>query len=134
MYDDEVDNAVEGLTSMLEPVMIVFLALIVGTIVIAPVPAAHQHHQRNAKSVMKISSHTRGAFTLIELLVVIAIIAILAGLTLGTAGYVRQKAARQLTESQSKAFEAALERYKAENGDYPRVQQRRSELHVGAER
>jgi type IV pilus assembly protein PilC len=35
VYDDEVDNAVAGLTSMLEPVMIVFLALIVGTIVIA---------------------------------------------------------------------------------------------------
>jgi type IV pilus assembly protein PilC len=35
VYDDEVDNAVEGLTSMLEPLMIVFLALVVGTIVIA---------------------------------------------------------------------------------------------------
>lgn len=35
VYDDEVDNAVEGLTSMLEPIMIVLLALIVGTIVIA---------------------------------------------------------------------------------------------------
>lgn len=35
VYDDEVDNAVEGLTSLLEPIMIVLLALIVGTIVIA---------------------------------------------------------------------------------------------------
>lgn len=35
VYDDEVDNAVEAMTSMLEPIMIVFLALIVGTIVIA---------------------------------------------------------------------------------------------------
>ena len=35
VYDDEVDNAVDGLTSLLEPVMIVILALIVGTIVIA---------------------------------------------------------------------------------------------------
>jgi type IV pilus assembly protein PilC len=35
VYDDEVDNAVAGLTAMLEPVMIVFLALVVGTIVIA---------------------------------------------------------------------------------------------------
>ncbi len=35
VYDDEVDNAVAGLTSLLEPVMIVFLAVIVGTIVIA---------------------------------------------------------------------------------------------------
>ncbi len=35
VYDDEVDNAVAGLTSLLEPIMIVILALIVGTIVIA---------------------------------------------------------------------------------------------------
>ena len=35
LYDDEVDNAVAGLTSLLEPVMIVLMAVIVGTIVIA---------------------------------------------------------------------------------------------------
>jgi len=34
-YDDDVDTAVEGLTSLLEPLLIVFLAVIVGTIVIA---------------------------------------------------------------------------------------------------
>ena len=35
LYDEEVDNAVAGLTSLLEPVMIVLMAVIVGTIVIA---------------------------------------------------------------------------------------------------
>jgi type IV pilus assembly protein PilC len=35
VYDDEVDNAVGAMTSLLEPIMIVFLAVIVGTIVIA---------------------------------------------------------------------------------------------------
>jgi type IV pilus assembly protein PilC len=35
VYDDEVDNSVAALTAMLEPLMIVFLALVVGTIVIA---------------------------------------------------------------------------------------------------
>src|SRR5438067_2158975 len=35
VYDDEVDNSVAALTCMLEPIMIVFLALIVGTIVLA---------------------------------------------------------------------------------------------------
>jgi len=35
VYDDEVDNAVSALTSLLEPIMIVFLALIVGVIVLA---------------------------------------------------------------------------------------------------
>jgi len=35
VYDEEVDNATSALTSLLEPVMIVFLAVIVGSIVIA---------------------------------------------------------------------------------------------------
>lgn len=34
-YDEEVDNAVAGLTSIIEPIMIVFMAVMVGTIVIA---------------------------------------------------------------------------------------------------
>jgi type IV pilus assembly protein PilC len=34
-YDDEVDNAVSAMTSLLEPIMIVFLAIVVGSIVIA---------------------------------------------------------------------------------------------------
>lgn len=35
VYDDEVDNAVTSLTSILEPIMIVFLALVVGSVVFA---------------------------------------------------------------------------------------------------
>jgi type IV pilus assembly protein PilC len=35
VYDEEVDNAVAAMTAALEPIMIVFLALVVGTIVIA---------------------------------------------------------------------------------------------------
>jgi type IV pilus assembly protein PilC len=35
MYDEEVDTAVAGLTSLIEPVMIVLMAVIVGTIVVA---------------------------------------------------------------------------------------------------
>ena len=35
VYEDEVDNSVSALTSMLEPLMIVFLAVVVGTIVMA---------------------------------------------------------------------------------------------------
>jgi type IV pilus assembly protein PilC len=34
-YDEEVDNAVAAMTSLLEPIIIVFLAVIVGSIVIA---------------------------------------------------------------------------------------------------
>jgi type IV pilus assembly protein PilC len=45
-YDDEVDNAVAGLTSIIEPIMIVFMAVMVGTIVIAlflPLVSIIQH-------------------------------------------------------------------------------------------
>ena len=35
VYEEEVDRAVEALTSLIEPFMIVFLAVVVGTIVIA---------------------------------------------------------------------------------------------------
>jgi type IV pilus assembly protein PilC len=45
-YDEEVDNAVAGLTSVIEPIMIVFMALMVGTIVIAlflPLVSIIQH-------------------------------------------------------------------------------------------
>ena len=34
-YDDEVDNAVSAMTSLLEPILIVFLAVVVGSIVLA---------------------------------------------------------------------------------------------------
>jgi type IV pilus assembly protein PilC len=35
VYEEEVDNAVAGLSSLIEPILILFLALVVGTIVIA---------------------------------------------------------------------------------------------------
>jgi type IV pilus assembly protein PilC len=34
-YDEDVDTATAAMTSLLEPVMIVFLALVVGTIVVS---------------------------------------------------------------------------------------------------
>lgn len=60
-----------------------------------------------------------GGFTLIELLIVISIIAILASLVLSAAGYVQKKGARSRAEAEIAALEAALESYKADNGDYP---------------
>lgn len=58
-------------------------------------------------------------FTLVELLVVISIIAILAGLTLGTAGFVQNRAAVGRAQGEVAAIELSLERYKIDNGDYP---------------
>ncbi len=59
------------------------------------------------------------AFTLIELLTVMAVISILAGMVLGTAGYVQKKSARDRARSEIAAMEAALESYKVDNGEYP---------------
>jgi general secretion pathway protein G len=61
----------------------------------------------------------KSGFTLIELLVVMAIIAILAGLVLSAAGFVQKKSARSRAEAEIAALGAALESYKADNGDYP---------------
>jgi type II secretory pathway pseudopilin PulG len=60
------------------------------------------------------------AFTLIELIVVIAIIIVLAGLVLGTSGYVVNKGRRSRAEVEIAAISAALESYKADNAVYPR--------------
>ena len=48
VYDDEVDNAVEALTSLLEPIMIVLLALDRRHDRHRALHAAHRHHQRHA--------------------------------------------------------------------------------------
>jgi general secretion pathway protein G len=59
------------------------------------------------------------AFTLIELMVVITIIAVLSGLVLSASGYIQRKGARSRAEAEIAALGAALENYKADNGDYP---------------
>ena len=61
------------------------------------------------------------AFTLLELLIVISIIIVLAGLTIGTMGYVMDKGKRSRAEAEIAAISAALESYKADNGVYPRT-------------
>lgn len=58
-------------------------------------------------------------FTLVELLTVIAVIAVLAGMVLATQGPVWRMAARAKTNSEVHAMEAALGRYRQDNGTYP---------------
>jgi len=60
-----------------------------------------------------------GGFTLIELLVVVAIVAILAGLTLGTMGYVNKKGAESRARAEVAALSSAIDNYKMEFGTYP---------------
>ena len=61
----------------------------------------------------------RHGFTLIELLIVITIIAVLASLVLAASSSVQKKGARSRAEAEIAAVAAALESYKADNGDYP---------------
>ncbi len=68
---------------------------------------------------MRPPSRASAAFTIIELLIVMAIIIVLAGLIIGTSGYVQKKGARSRAEAEIAALSAALESYKADNGIYP---------------
>jgi type II secretion system protein G len=68
------------------------------------------------------------AFTLVELLVVVAIIAILAGLTLSTLGYVNKKGAESRAKAEVAALSTAIDNYKTEFGSYPASNNLYSEL------
>jgi type II secretory pathway pseudopilin PulG len=73
---------------------------------------------RSAFDIRHSSFRASDAFTLLELLVVITIIIALAGLILGTVGYVQKKGARSRAEAEIAALSAALESYKSDNGIY----------------
>jgi type II secretion system protein G len=60
-----------------------------------------------------------GAFTLIEIMVTIALVAILAGLTMASFGYVNKKAADSKARAEVAALSAAIDRYQADFGTYP---------------
>jgi prepilin-type N-terminal cleavage/methylation domain-containing protein len=75
---------------------------------------------RRRKPAAAAYTDCKGAgFTLIELLVVVAIIAILAGLTLSTLGYVNRKGAESRARSEVAALAAAIDAFKLEFGSYP---------------
>lgn len=62
---------------------------------------------------------SRSGFTLIELLMVFAVIAILAAITFGLSGGVRNAQNRSKVKVELAAITQALEEYKARYGDYP---------------
>jgi prepilin-type N-terminal cleavage/methylation domain-containing protein len=70
---------------------------------------------------MNITTFRRSrAFTLVEMLTVITIILILAAVLLNVAGYVQNKSARSRAQTEIGVIAAALENFKADNGDYPK--------------
>lgn len=69
---------------------------------------------------MKKSFSKSGGFTLIEILLVITIILALAALTVGTAQWAILKGRRENAKVEIASMRAAIESYKADNGDYPR--------------
>jgi prepilin-type N-terminal cleavage/methylation domain-containing protein len=65
----------------------------------------------------KVKYH-RG-FTLAELMVVITIIIILAGIVIGSMGFVNTRQKNNQAEIQIKLLENAIQQYHTDNGDYP---------------
>jgi len=85
------------------------------------VPTRHSPHA---------TRHFGAAFSLIELLVVVAIIAVLAGLTLATLGYVNKKGAESRARSEVAAIASAIEDFKRDTGSYPKVNDLVGELTI----
>lgn len=70
----------------------------------------------------------RSAFTLVELLATMAVIVVLAGLVLGTLGYVNRKGAEGRAKAEVAALSAAIDSYKLDYGQYPKVNDLFAEL------
>ncbi len=58
-------------------------------------------------------------FTLVELLATVTVIVVLAGLTLGTLGYVNRKGAEGRATAEVAALAAAIDSFKLDHGQYP---------------
>ena len=66
-----------------------------------------------------IPRRAQAGFTLVELMAVITIIVILAGITIGGMGYVKEKEARSKARVQIDLLANAMEEYKQDFGTYP---------------
>ena len=97
VYDDEVDGAVTALTSILEPIMIVILALVVGALVLSL-----------DQPLITVIPQLQGA-----------IIVILGGIVIGALSKVKDSQAKKLTQVNLQNISQHVESYKTDNGAYP---------------
>lgn len=74
---------------------------------------------RRALHAARHSVRHLGAFTLMELMITVALVAILAGLTMASFGYVNKKAAESKARAEVAALSAAVDRYQADFGSCP---------------
>lgn len=74
---------------------------------------------RSANCVQPQKIQSPSAFTLVELLATVAVIVVVAGLTLGTLGYVNRKGAEGRAKAEVAALAAAIDSYKLDHGAYP---------------
>lgn len=65
------------------------------------------------------SPKNRPGFTLIEMIAVITIIIILAGIVVGSMGFVQDKKSRETAKAQIALLSKAIEEYKMDMGEYP---------------
>lgn len=71
---------------------------------------------------MMMNCRFRNGFTLIEMMVTMVIIIVLAGLVLGSMGFVQDRQNRELAKTQIALLSNAIEDYKLDNGAYPGMQ------------
>lgn len=74
-----------------------------------------------AASTTRPTQHRRSAFTLIEILVVVGIIVLLAGILVPLVGRAMRQAKQTRTAADMQSIGTALEAFKLDHGDYPRV-------------
>jgi general secretion pathway protein G len=75
------------------------------------------------ESVMKNNKQKQGGFTLIELMVVIVILGLLGAMVVPSVFGSKEKADFQKVRSDIGQYEAALKRYRLDNGSYPTTDQ-----------
>ncbi len=73
---------------------------------------------KKMRNILSQQNNEKG-FTLIELIVVIAVLGMIASIAIPKVGNITSRAREQADASNIQILQSAVERYNAENGDYP---------------